>query len=149
MSGANLTFFSTEDRENYKSTFDEFDEDHDGRCETVILRKLIRAIGFNPLPEEVEDMQEDINAPTFDFNTFLYLVYRHRREVDPVVELIESFRVFDENQTGKLPVATIRKILENVKQRPTKDQIDELLAKAAIVNEEIDYVEFVPVMLDF
>jgi Ca2+-binding EF-hand superfamily protein len=145
----NLTVFNPEDRENFKNAFDAFDEDRDDLCATEILGKLIRAIGFNPLPEEVEDMQEDINAPTFDFNTFLYLVYRHAREADPEAELIESFKVFDKDGSGKLPVATIRKILENLKQPFTRDQIDELLGKATIVGDKITYAEFVPLMLDF
>jgi Ca2+-binding EF-hand superfamily protein len=146
---ANLTVFRPEDRENFKNAFDAFDEDRDDLCQTEILGKLIRAIGFNPLPEEVEDMQEDINASTFDFNTFLYLVYRHAREADPEAELIESFRVFDKDGSGKLPVATVRKILENLKQPFTKEQIDELLGKAAVVGNKINYAEFVPLMLDF
>jgi Ca2+-binding EF-hand superfamily protein len=145
----NLTVFRPEDRENFKNAFDAFDEDRDDLCATAILGKLIRAIGFNPLPEEVEDMQEDIKAPTFDFNTFLYLVYRHAREADPEAELIESFRVFDKDGTGKLPVATIRTILENLKQPFTREQIDELLGKATIVADKIAYEEFVPLMLDF
>jgi Ca2+-binding EF-hand superfamily protein len=144
-----LTVFRPEDRENFKNAFDAFDEDRDDLCATGILGKLIRAIGFNPLPEEVEDMQNDINAPTFDFNTFLYLVYRHAREADPEAELIESFRVFDKDGSGKLPIATIRQILENLKQPFTREQIDELLGKANIVGDKIAYEEFVPLMLDF
>jgi Ca2+-binding EF-hand superfamily protein len=143
------TSFKPEDRENFKNAFDAFDEDRDDLCETAILGKLIRAIGFNPLPEEVEDMQEDINAPTFDFNTFLYLVYRHAREADPEAELIESFRVFDKDGTGSLPVDTIKKILRNLKQPFTAEQIEELIGKAHVVKDSIDYTEFVPLMLDF
>jgi Ca2+-binding EF-hand superfamily protein len=145
----NLTVFRPEDREKFKNAFDAFDEDRDDLCETAIIGKLIRAIGFNPLPEEVEDMQEDISAPTFDFNTFLYIVYRHAREADPEAELIDSFRVFDKNGSGKLPVATVKRILENLKQPFTPDQIEELLGKANIVGDKIDYAEFVPLMLDF
>jgi Ca2+-binding EF-hand superfamily protein len=144
-----LTVFSPEDRENFKNAFDAFDEDRDDLCSVEILGKLIRAIGFNPLPEEVEDMQQDINSATFDFNTFLYLVYRHAREADPEAELIESFRVFDKDGNGELPVATIRKILSNLKQPFTGEQIEQLLEKANVVRDKISYKEFVPLMLDF
>ena len=95
------TIFSPEDKENFKNAFDAFDENRDDLVSTDVLGKLLRAIGFNPMPEEVEDMIEDIGASTFDFNSFMYIVYRHAREADPEGELIDAFRVFDKEGTGK------------------------------------------------
>jgi Ca2+-binding EF-hand superfamily protein len=142
--------FSPEDRENFKNAFDAFDDDRDERVATSVLGKLLRAVGFNPLPEEVEDMIEDIGAPVFDFNSFLYILYRHAREADPEGELVDSFKVFDKTGRGKLKVDLIRQILGNLKQPFTDDQISELLGQANVDdNDEVDYVEFVKVMLDF
>jgi Ca2+-binding EF-hand superfamily protein len=142
--------FSPEDRENFKNAFDAFDDDRDDRVATDVLGKLLRAVGFNPLPEEVEDMQEDIAAPTFDFNSFLYILYRHAREADPEGELIDSFKVFDKTGSGKLKTTVIRQILGNLKQPFTDDQISELLGQAEIdSNDEVCYADFVKVMLDF
>jgi Ca2+-binding EF-hand superfamily protein len=142
--------FSPEDRENFKNAFDAFDDDRDERVATNVLAKLLRAVGFNPLPEEVEDMIEDIGAPVFDFNSFLYILYRHAREADPEGELVDSFKVFDKTGTGKLKCAVIRQILGNLKQPFTEDQISELLGQAEIDdNDEVKYADFVKVMLDF
>jgi Ca2+-binding EF-hand superfamily protein len=144
------TFFRPEDRENYKNAFDAFDDDRDDLVATGLIGKLIRAIGYNPLPEEVEDMQRDINAPTFNFNTFLYIVFRHARETDPETELIEAFRVFDKQGSGKLPEGQIRKILASLKNPFTPTQIDDILQKAEIdSHRQIDYADFVKLMLEF
>jgi Ca2+-binding EF-hand superfamily protein len=142
--------FSPEDRENFKNAFDAFDDDRDDRVATDVLGKLLRAVGFNPLPEEVDDMRDDINAPVFDFNSFLYILWRHAREADPEGELIDSFKVFDKNGSGKLKVPVIRQILGNLKQPFTDDQISELIGQAEVdQNDEICYADFVRVMLDF
>lgn len=144
------TIFSPEDKENFKNAFDAFDENRDDLVSTDVLGKLLRAIGFNPMPEEVEDMIEDIGASTFDFNSFMYIVYRHAREADPEGELIDAFRVFDKEGTGKLKTDTVRKILRNLKQPFTEDQIRELLSQAEVGADDcVKYADFVKVMLDF
>ena len=53
-------FFSQEDRENFKNAFDAFDENRNDFIETADLGKLLRAVGFNPTPEEIEDMMLDL-----------------------------------------------------------------------------------------
>lgn len=142
--------FSPEDRENFKNAFDAFDENRDGLVETSEIGKLLRAVGFNPMPEEVEDMIEDIDAQQFDFNSFLYIIYRHARECDPEQELIDAFRVFDKDGSGKLKTDTIREILRHLKKPFTEEQINELLSQAKIDKQEcIQYEEFVKVMLEF
>lgn len=142
--------FTAENKENFKNAFDAFDEDRDELIKTDVLGKLLRAVGFNPMPEEVEDMIEDIGASTLDFNSFMYILYRHAREVDPEGELVDAFKVFDKDGTGKLKTDTIRKILRNLKQPFTEDQISELLGQAEVDgNDCVNYEDFVKVMLDF
>lgn len=142
--------FSAEDRENFKNAFDAFDEDRDDLVDTQEIGKLLRAVGFNPMPEEVEDMMEDIDGQKFDFNSFLYIVYRHARECDPEQELIDAFRVFDKDGSGKLKKDKIREILLHLKKPFTEDQINELLSQATIDKQDnIRYEDFVKVMLDF
>lgn len=147
-----MPVFAKEDKENFKNAFDAFDEDRDDLVETSEIGKLLRAVGFNPMPEEVQDMMEDINAPKFDFKTFMYIVYRHARECDPEKELVDAFKVFDKDGSGKISVNTIREILKNLKQPFTDDQINELLAQAQNLidkNNCVKYSEFVKIMLDF
>lgn len=145
------TLFSQADRENFKNAFDAFDENRDERVSTDVLGKLLRAVGFNPMPEEVEDMIEDVGADSLNFNEFMYILYRHAREVDPEAELIDAFRVFDKNGSGYLEKDDIRQILRNLKQPFTDDQISELFEQSADItkSDKIDYKEFVKILLDF
>ena len=50
------------ERENYKNAFDAFDEDRDDLITKDVLGKLLRALGYNPYPEEVEDMIADVGG---------------------------------------------------------------------------------------
>ena len=137
------------ERENYKNAFDAFDEDRDDYITKDVLGKLLRALGYNPYPDEVEDMIADVGGDgKIDFDSFMYLVSKHAREADPEKELIDAFKVFDKEGTGRIPRDYLRQILQNLKQPFTNEQIDELLLKAG--NEkDVDYVKFVSLMLNF
>jgi Ca2+-binding EF-hand superfamily protein len=141
--------FAAEDRENFKNAFDAFDDNRDDVVSVEVLGKLLRAVGFNPRPDEVEDMIEDIGAPVFDFNSFLYIVSLHAREADPEAELVDAFRVFDKTGSGLLKTDTVRQILRNLKEPFTDDQIDELLGRADVdAADSVRYEDFVTLMLD-
>jgi Ca2+-binding EF-hand superfamily protein len=143
--------FTPEQRENFKNAFDAFDEDRDDRVAVDQLGKLVRAVGFNPLPEEVEDMIADIDEPAFDFDSFLYIIFRHSREADPEGELVESFKIFDKNGTGRIDVDLVRRILRNLKQPFTDDQINDLLGDDDIDTDQgtLDYAQLVKKMIVF
>jgi Ca2+-binding EF-hand superfamily protein len=129
-----------------------FDEDHDAVIPTNLLGKLLRAVGFNPYPEEVEDMIEEIekNNDPLNFAASLYVLRSHARAVDPEGELVDEFRVFDKDGKGKLKVETIRNILKGIKQPFTDDQITELISQAEVDSGNcIASRDFVKLMLDF
>jgi calmodulin len=119
--------FTPQQREIFRNAFDAFDENRDDQVSVDVLGKLMRAVGYQPLVTEVEDMIEDIGGPTFDFETLLYLIYRHAREADPQTALVEAFKVFDKDGTGKLQISLVRQILRNLKRQPyTSTQVKQL-----------------------
>ncbi|KAK8882115.1 Calmodulin-like protein 4 [Tritrichomonas musculus] len=134
--------------EKMHSVFDAYDDDNDGRIDYDKLETLIRAVGFNPTPEEVEDMILDVQKRPFTFCQYLYIVYRHSRAVCVEEELVTAFEVFDRNKSGRLPVATVRSILENTRQPFSSDQIDDLLDHVDIQNDEVDYTTLVHAILN-
>jgi calmodulin len=147
---AGREIFPPEDKENFKNAFSAFDDDRDGVIPTTLLGKLLRAVGFNPYPEEVADMIEDLGPNSLNFDNFYYLLQCHARAAYPDEELVDAFRVFDKNGTGRLSVETIHKILKSLKQPFTEDQISELISQADVdAQSTVDYREFVKVMLEF
>ena len=138
---------TAEQLEKLHNAFDAFDEDCDGFIDAAMLVKALRAVGFNPTPEEVEDMQEDVDGKPLNFSTFLYIVYHHSRYVDVEQELVNAFRVFDKEKKGRLPVGTVRAILQNTRKPFTESQIDDILDHANVKNGFVDYADMVKVIL--
>lgn len=125
--------------EKLHNAFDAFDEDNDGKVQCDVLEKLIRSVGFNPSAEEIEDMTDDLNNAPFTFNAFLYIVFRHSRCVNVEEDLIRAFRVFDKTKCGRLPIVTVKAILENTRQPFTKEQIDDIIEHCDAKNDLVDY----------
>ena len=138
---------TAEQLERLHNAFDAFDDNNDGMIDPPILVKALRAVGFNPTPEEVEDMEEDVGSKPISFSTFMYIVYHHSRYVDVEQELINAFRVFDKDKKGRLPVATVKAILQNTRQPFTEAQIDDILEHATVRNGLVDYTNLVKVIL--
>ncbi|OHT15105.1 Calmodulin [Tritrichomonas foetus] len=138
---------TSEQLEKLHNAFDAFDEDNDGKVECSCLEKLVRSVGFNPSADEVEDMISDLKDKPFTFNAFLYIIFRHSRCVNVEEDLIRAFRVFDKSKCGRLPVATVRSILENTRQPFTADQIDDILDHSHVKNDLVDYTVLVRAIL--
>jgi calmodulin len=138
-----FNIFTPQQREIFRNAFDAFDENRDDQVSVDVLGKLMRAVGYQPLPEEVEDMIADINGPTFEFETLLYLIYRHAREADPQTELYEAFKVFDTEGSGRLKIPVVRKILRNLKQQPYSEaQIKNLFKDLEGYDQSTDTLQY-------
>ena len=138
--------FNQEQLLNLRNAFDSFDEDNDGLVAPDNLERLLRCLSFNPTPEEIEDMLDDLQNKPFNFNCFAYIVSRHSRCNDTENDLIDSFKLFDKDHSGVLPVETIRKILQSIKQPFTNEQLDDLLQHVE-VEGFVDYSNLVHLLL--
>merc|ERR1712187_257583 len=70
----------------------------DGTITTKQLGTIMRSLGQNPTPAELQDMINEVDADgngTIDFPEFLSLMARKMKDTDCEEELIEAFKVFD------------------------------------------------------
>lgn len=134
---------TSDQMESIQNAFDTFDKNEDGYLEHNELEPALRALGFNPRQYEIQDMIEDTGNTPIDIKAFVYLAYRHSRSIDAEQELVNAFRVFDLQGTGKIPESKIREILKNIKKPLTDDEIDEVLRRSDSENGQVNYVNFV------
>lgn len=141
----------TNEIDNYHNAFDAFDDNSDGKINKEFLEPLLRSLGYNPFPAEVEDMLLDLGSDnTFDFDSFMVIVSRHSRSVDPEKELLDIFKSLDKERTGRLEVSFVKNILENIKNPLTKEQIENLFEDLRVDEDgTIDYEVLVDKMLGF
>jgi Ca2+-binding EF-hand superfamily protein len=141
--------FTADQRENFKNAFDSFDADGSGSVSAQSLGTLLSGLGFNPRPEDLHDILEDIAAPAFDYDTFLSIVYRHARANNPEGGLLAGLRLAAKG-AEKLNAKAIRQILSGLKQPWMEQQIDQLLTAGNIRGEsEVTYDEFLYLLQEF
>jgi Ca2+-binding EF-hand superfamily protein len=144
--------FSAEAIRGFQNAFNAFSKDGNERIPVDFLGKLFRAVGYLPTRDEVEWMKEDLSDGDglITFNDFLYFLYYHARSANPKRELFTTFRVFDHENTGKLPVDVARKILLSFKNPLSNLEIEELLKITKRDSEGlIDYEDFAEKLLNF
>jgi Ca2+-binding EF-hand superfamily protein len=142
--------FSPAEQEEFQAAFHRFRPHKSARVKTQDLKKLVRAVGFLPREDELEDMIEDLGSSEFDFGAFMYILSRHARQADPEGELLDSFKIVDKAGTGKLPVDKIREVLSNLRTPFTEEQIIDVIQQTEVDSQDqIDYAEFAKILLVF
>ena len=132
--------------EEIRVVFNSYDDDNDGLIQPEIIERVIRALGYNPTPAEMEDILLDVKNQAISFNTFAYIIHCHSRYVHPEKDLIQSFSMFDKDRSGFLPVTTVRNILKNINNSFTDEQIDEYLEKLSLEGL-VDYSKLAHLLL--
>lgn len=138
--------FTPEEFQKIKDTFKAYDEDNDGKLKNEEFEPALRALSYNPSPEDIEDMLDDAKGE-LTFDAFLYLIVYYSRAINPKQELIDSFEVFDKEKSGTLPIETIKKILQNVRRPFTDEQINEVMKNLTIQNGRVQYSELAEQLL--
>ncbi|KYO03399.1 centrin-1, partial [Plasmodium reichenowi] len=88
-----------------KEAFDLFDTNGTGRIDAKELKVAMRALGFEPKKEDIRKIISDVDkdgSGTIDFNDFLDIMTIKMSERDPKEEILKAFRLFDDDETGKI-----------------------------------------------
>uniref|UniRef100_A0AAY4CEF9 Troponin C, slow skeletal and cardiac muscles n=1 Tax=Denticeps clupeoides TaxID=299321 RepID=A0AAY4CEF9_9TELE len=131
----------------FKAAFDIFVQDaEDGCISTKELGKVMRMLGQNPTPEELQEMIDEVDedgSGTVDFDEFLVMMVRCMKDDSKgksEEELAELFRMFDKNSDGYIDLEELKKMLEATGEAITEDDIEELMKDGDRNNDgKIDY----------
>uniref|UniRef100_A0A674BAC0 Troponin C, slow skeletal and cardiac muscles n=1 Tax=Salmo trutta TaxID=8032 RepID=A0A674BAC0_SALTR len=114
-----------EQKIEFKAAFDIACQDtEDGCISTKELGKVMRMLGQNPTPEELQ------TSGTVGFDEFLVMMVRCMNEESKgklEEELAELFRMFDKNGDGYIDLEELKNILESTGEAITEDNIEELM----------------------
>ncbi|KAL4237341.1 hypothetical protein ACF0H5_002059 [Mactra antiquata] len=134
----------------FKEAFELFDKDGDGTITTTELGTVMRSLGQNPTEAELQDMINEVDADgngTIDFNEFLIMMSRQKKNGDEEKELLEAFQVFDTDGNGSICAAELRHVMASLGENLTDDQIDEMIQEADIDGDrQINFEEFKKMM---
>ena len=91
----------------------------------------------------IEDDKEPITFPYF-----LSLMALKMQDHDTEKNLINAFNVFDKNRDGQIIKDDFRSIINNLGEKLTQSEIEELLKEADLDDDgKIDFNEFVKMMM--
>lgn len=105
----------------------------------------MRALGFEPKKEEIKKMISDIDkdgSGTIDFNEFLELmtakmVFKNisfylcpQSERDSREEILKAFRLFDDDETGKISFKNLKRVAKELGENLTDEEIQEMIDEA-------------------
>ena len=114
----------------------------------------MRALGFKPTDEELEALANEVDheengvrSGQVDFPDFLDLMTARMRERDPDEAIMEAFKLFDVEGTGKISFDNLKRIATELGENMTDDEIREMLTEADRDDDGMnDFSEFKRVM---
>merc|ERR1712216_947294 len=90
------------------------------------LKVAMRALGFEPKKEEIKKMIADIDkdgSGTIDFDEFLQMMTAKMSEKDSREEILKAFRLFDDDETGKISLKNLKRVAKELGENMTDEEL--------------------------
>ena len=135
---------SEEQKQEIREAFDLFDTDGSGTIDAKELKVAMRALGFEPNKDEIKKMIADIDKDgngTIDFEEFLAMMTAKMGERDSREEIMKAFRLFDDDETGKISFKNLKRVAKELGENMTDEELQEMIDESyrdgdGEVNEE-------------
>ncbi|CDK24748.1 unnamed protein product [Kuraishia capsulata CBS 1993] len=133
-----------EQRQEIREAFSLFDMDNDGYLDYHELKVALRALGFDMSKREVLDIIHEYdsdNKRLINYDDFYRVVGEKIVKRDPLEEIRRAFKLFDDDNTGKISLRNLRRVAkelgENLSDDELRAMIDEFdLDEDGEINEE-------------
>ncbi|XP_020296022.1 caltractin isoform X2 [Pseudomyrmex gracilis] len=146
-----VKFELTEDQKtDIKDAFDLFDPDETGKIATKELKVAMRALGFEPTKEELKKLITDVDPEGLgkvSYEDFLDVMTVKMSEKDSKDEILQAFRLFDDDDTGKISFKNLKRVAHELGETLTDEEIQEMIDEADKDGDgEISQEEFLRIM---
>ncbi|XP_054417939.1 centrin-4-like [Pteronotus mesoamericanus] len=137
-------------KQEIKEAFDIFDVDGSGTIDVKELKIAMQALGFEPKKEEVKKLIAEIDkggTGTINFEDFFAMMSVKMSEKDEKKELLKSFKLFDDDDTGSITLNNIKRVAKELGENLTDDELQEMFDEADRDRDgEINEEEFLRMM---
>merc|ERR1711957_1099118 len=93
----------------------------------------MRALGLDAKKDEIRRMINDIDkdgSGTIDFNEFLNMMTARMGDRDSREEIVKVFRLFDDDETGKISFKNLKRVAKELGERMTDEDLQEMIDEA-------------------
>merc|ERR1712026_127384 len=114
------------------------------------LKVAMRALGFEPKKEEIQKMISDVDddgSGTIGYEEFLKMMGHKILNRDPKDEILKAFRLFDDDETGKISFKNLKRVANELGERMTDEELQEMIDEADRDGDgEVNEEEFLRIM---
>ena len=141
---------SDEQRQEIKEAFELFDTDKTGTIDYHELKVAMRALGFDVKKQEVLQLMREYDrdgAGQIEYPDFLEIMTHKIQERDPVEEILKAFKLFDEDNTGRISVRNLRRVARELGENLNDDELQAMIDEFDRDGDgEINETEFLGIM---
>ncbi|KFH15283.1 putative centrin [Toxoplasma gondii MAS] len=119
-----------EQKMEVKEAFDLFDTDKSGRIDYHELKVAMRALGFEVKKAEVLELMREYdkqNTGQIDYSDFLEIMTQKILERDPAEEMAKAFKLFDDDDTGKISLKNLRRVARELGENLSDDELQAMI----------------------
>lgn len=119
-----------EQKQEIKEAFDLFDTDKTGTIDYHELKVAMRALGFDVKKQEVLGLMREYDrdgAGQIEYVDFLEIMTAKISERDPVEEILKAFKLFDEDNTGRISVRNLRRVARELGENLSDDELQAMI----------------------
>eukprot|EP00055_Hartaetosiga_balthica_P008048 m.28811 g.28811 ORF g.28811 m.28811 type:complete len:157 (-) comp6092_c0_seq1:249-719(-) len=139
--------FSQEQMKEFKLAFDTYDEDANGKLDSDIVGRALRACGIPLSTVEEEKVTTDIDLYSdseIGWDGFLALLEELQRPLPTPQALGDAFKKIDQDGSGTISTVELTRYLTNIGDSLSKEEMAELIKDFDGDGDgEISYKEFV------
>merc|ERR1712072_18026 len=134
----------------FREAFELFDTDNSGTIDAMELSFCMRALGFNPTPDEIKDMLDKIDQDdngTVEYQEFVDLLSGAMDRKDPDEEMKDGFAMFDTANKGFIDAKDMDRIALELGDKDLAENEPELQQIIDEINPKgINFVDFMLIM---
>lgn len=133
-----------------KEAFELFDSDGVGLIDNKDLKVAIRALGFEPTKEEIQEMIAEVDIEgigKLSYDNFLQLMTQKMSKKDVTEEILKAFRLFDDDDTGTISFSNLKRVAMELGEQLTDDELHEMIHEADLSGDGlVSQTEFLRIM---
>ncbi|VEN53701.1 unnamed protein product [Callosobruchus maculatus] len=136
--------------EEFQEAFQLFDNRGDGKIHVAQIGDALRALGQNPTEADVKKfthLYKSDERVSFEVFLPIYQQISKTRSADTVEDFIEGLRHFDKDGNGFISSAELRHLLTTLGEKLTDDEVEQLLQGQEDSQGNVNYEEFVKLVM--
>ncbi|XP_054613077.1 centrin-3 isoform X1 [Dunckerocampus dactyliophorus] len=141
---------SEEQKHEIREAFELFDTDKDNEIDYHELKVAMRALGLEVKKVDVLQILKDYDREgngKITFEDFNEVVTELILERDPKEEIMKAFRLFDDDESGKISLRNLRRVARELGENTSEEELRSMIdAFDADGDGEINQEEFLSIM---